>query len=111
MIIELVDFDVIASLCTQLGSNKNPQTIVVVLRILEKLLQTLWESNEDGGAANSNERLLHEALEVLENYGGLERIQQLSDIHQQSPQIQEASLAILDFFYFVSNNVRNIFVI
>ena len=105
MIIELVDFDVIASLCTQLGSNKNPQTIVVVLRILEKLLQTLWESNEDGGAANSNERLLHEALEVLENYGGLERIQQLSDIHQQSLDIQERSLAILDFFYFVSKNV------
>ena len=108
LIEQLFFYDVIASLCTQLGSNKNPQTIVVVLRILEKVLQTLWMSE---GGIMSNQRLLHAALKQLENYSGLERIQQLSDIHQQSPQIQEASLAILDFFYFVSNNVRNIFVI
>ena len=39
LIEQLFFYDVIASLCTQLGSNKNPQTIVVVLRILESFFK------------------------------------------------------------------------
>ena len=94
---------VIASLCSQFIKDGNPQTFVVVLLGLENILHILWGYHEE----MRNYFLINLVLQQLEDCGGLERIEQISSIHQQELEIRGKSLAIMDFLYFFSN-VRRI---